>query len=713
LKRRLFILGISVVLLFLSCTAEVNATEKEWVKIREYNDDSVCIYDLSYPRFDVEGDKLKLIITAYAEQPSICSVDIGLYNSRREEIWNIRIDDDLSDKAIWPSDGMFNKSYILDEFEPGEYYFKVGGANTDWWIISVFDYKVPSEEDVFDEESVSFEITNVSTVHKPPEEFYEKYPSLWEYYPCFVLKNTGTIDIYISRDNIYVNHTCAPYPYAYIKYGSDSTSGDDYDFDISYYSSGSITDRNIYIKPGEKKKITIDGKYDYLSFWDDHYNRYLEISIQDAKGNVFTSKGQNFPAVSSYYYQDGTTSDYGGDVGASIDFSGLICCLTWLFFLIILPTIIALFINKKKKEQKRIAKEMAEKIRAEQEKNKEETTKRLKAEKEVVCDKKKKIKGKPAAWDVIIKFAEKKYRGYWPLEECYRLNDLLRTKYNLNIDHDILLLILNDALNEVNEKERLREYNHFKKTLLLEKPESKVDYIDALLKHYGEDSLNNKNIRFLNKLLEEKGIDGSELVALIKERKKRLELDIFEKTLIKEEVKEEVNLDFMSGYEFEQFLGNLFKKMGYNVINTKLSGDQGADLIVERFGEKTVVQAKNYSGSVGNKAVQEALAAREYYKCDKAIVITTSYFTRQAIDAAKKTKVELWDRNKLNEIITRYSGTDTHHKNEEDIEIDDRITTVCKICGVNETDNPDGICDDCKAAIVLDRDVPPNEEDFL
>jgi len=25
---------------------------------------------------------------------------------------------------------------------------------------------------------------------------------------------------------------------------------------------------------------------------------------------------------------------------------------------------------------------------------------------------------------------------------------------------------------------------------------------------------------------------------------------------------------------------------------------------------------------------------------------------------------------------------------------------LCKICGVNETDNPDGICDDCKASML-------------
>ena len=38
---------------------------------------------------------------------------------------------------------------------------------------------------------------------------------------------------------------------------------------------------------------------------------------------------------------------------------------------------------------------------------------------------------------------------------------------------------------------------------------------------------------------------------------------------------------------------------------------------------------------------------------------------------------------------------------------------ICKICGVNETDNPDGICDDCKVSIISDEDIPPNEEDFI
>lgn len=31
-----------------------------------------------------------------------------------------------------------------------------------------------------------------------------------------------------------------------------------------------------------------------------------------------------------------------------------------------------------------------------------------------------------------------------------------------------------------------------------------------------------------------------------------------------------------------------------------------------------------------------------------------------------------------------------------------------KICGVNETDNPDEICDNCKVSIIDSDDIPPN-----
>ena len=33
---------------------------------------------------------------------------------------------------------------------------------------------------------------------------------------------------------------------------------------------------------------------------------------------------------------------------------------------------------------------------------------------------------------------------------------------------------------------------------------------------------------------------------------------------------------------------------------------------------------------------------------------------------------------------------------------------MCKIDFVNETDNPDGICDDCNFCIIDSKDIPPN-----
>ena len=35
-------------------------------------------------------------------------------------------------------------------------------------------------------------------------------------------------------------------------------------------------------------------------------------------------------------------------------------------------------------------------------------------------------------------------------------------------------------------------------------------------------------------------------------------------------------------------------------------------------------------------------------------------------------------------------------------------TMLCKICSTEETDNPDGICDDCKFCILDNKDIPPN-----
>src|SRR5207245_10615982 len=105
------------------------------------------------------------------------------------------------------------------------------------------------------------------------------------------------------------------------------------------------------------------------------------------------------------------------------------------------------------------------------------------------------------------------------------------------------------------------------------------------------------------------------------------------------------DLDAMNGYQFEDFLGSLFTTLGYDIETTKRSADQGADLFAQRFGRKIVIQAKNYTDSVGNAAVQQALAAKAFFTCDDAMVLTNSYFTPSAKELAEAAGVRLVDRD--------------------------------------------------------------------
>ncbi len=110
----------------------------------------------------------------------------------------------------------------------------------------------------------------------------------------------------------------------------------------------------------------------------------------------------------------------------------------------------------------------------------------------------------------------------------------------------------------------------------------------------------------------------------------------------------------ISGQEFENLLYRLFGAMGYAVQKTGRTGDQGGDLIANLNGQRIVIQAKCYTGSVGNAAIQEAVAAQKYYDCNRIMVATNSSFTREAIELAKVNNVELVSGEKLSEWLLQY-----------------------------------------------------------
>jgi restriction system protein len=106
-------------------------------------------------------------------------------------------------------------------------------------------------------------------------------------------------------------------------------------------------------------------------------------------------------------------------------------------------------------------------------------------------------------------------------------------------------------------------------------------------------------------------------------------------------------IDAMTGATFERRLALLFRGLGYSVRTVGKRGDYGADLVIERDGVRTIVQAKRWTRNVGVKAVQEAHAAPAIYGCTRALVVTNRYFTASAQRLARANHVDLWDRDRL------------------------------------------------------------------
>ena len=113
----------------------------------------------------------------------------------------------------------------------------------------------------------------------------------------------------------------------------------------------------------------------------------------------------------------------------------------------------------------------------------------------------------------------------------------------------------------------------------------------------------------------------------------------------------------LNGYQFEEFIAKLFKKMGYKVTITPKSRDYGIDVIAEDKEDIIAIQCKKLKAgsNVSNRDIQRARGSMDFYDANKCIIITNQDFTIQAKEQARRTKnTEIWNKHILHQMVRRY-----------------------------------------------------------
>jgi HJR/Mrr/RecB family endonuclease len=108
-----------------------------------------------------------------------------------------------------------------------------------------------------------------------------------------------------------------------------------------------------------------------------------------------------------------------------------------------------------------------------------------------------------------------------------------------------------------------------------------------------------------------------------------------------------LDVDTMTGLEFERYVAQLLHVQGYGAIRLTEEFDYGVDIIAVKDGITWGIQVKRYSGLVKADAVRQVVTALRKYHCDKAMVVTNSTCSKVAKELARSNDCVLVERTTL------------------------------------------------------------------
>lgn len=109
----------------------------------------------------------------------------------------------------------------------------------------------------------------------------------------------------------------------------------------------------------------------------------------------------------------------------------------------------------------------------------------------------------------------------------------------------------------------------------------------------------------------------------------------------------------MNPRQFEELVCEYYRSQGYKAETTPYSNDYGIDVFATKGKEKLAIQAKMYGNStrkINRQMVMELHGAKDYFDCAKAIIATDGSLLSDAIEVAKKLKIEILFIDSLTQI---------------------------------------------------------------
>lgn len=123
---------------------------------------------------------------------------------------------------------------------------------------------------------------------------------------------------------------------------------------------------------------------------------------------------------------------------------------------------------------------------------------------------------------------------------------------------------------------------------------------------------------------------------------------------------EKIALETLDGYQFQQFVGRLFDKLGFvNIEVGPPTADAGIDISMEQEGVlgtiKYAVECKHHpENAIGRPTVQKLHSAVIHSPISiKGLIVTSGHFSNQAIKYASEVGIELIDIDKLTELANK------------------------------------------------------------